>query len=214
MSDHCSQSHSHNDHHSHLQQNFDGASPRYRRALIAVILINATLFIVELVTSFSAQSQALLADALDFLMDTVTYSLSLLVIGKPLAIRSKVALFKGYSLGFLALLVLGFTLYRFIENNQPEPVAIGLVALLALLANVCSLLILVKFKRGDANVRSVWLCSRNDAIGNGLVLLAAVVIFFTASHLPDLIAACFLAALFLKSSFDIIQQANAELKLG
>ena len=196
--------------HSCHERNFDGASAVYKRALIAVILINAGMFYVELRGGFSADSQALKADALDFLMDSLTYGISLAVIGFSVNIRSMAALIKGYSLSVMAVIILVSTFYRIIENNTPEPSTIGVIAVAALLANLLSLIILIKFKDGDANVRSAWLCSRNDAIGNILVLFSAGVIYLTQSHWPDLIVAILIASLFLRSSIQIIQQATLE----
>ncbi len=191
-------------------KNFDGASPAYKQALIVVILINAGMFLREFTAGFSADSQALKADALDFLMDSMTYTISLAVIGHSLNLRSMAALIKGYSLSAIALIILASSIYNIIENNTPEPTTIGTVAIIALLSNLLCLLILVKFKDGDANVRSTWLCSRNDSIGNALVIVSAVCIYFTQSHWPDLIVAIFLASLFLKSSIQIIRQATSE----
>ena len=191
---------------------FDGASTSYRRALWAVIAINAAMFCVEVMAGISASSQALLADALDFLGDTLTYGLSLLVIGYALSWRARAALFKGISLALMGLWVLGSTLYQTFILATPVATIMGGIGVLALLANVVSVLILYRFRDGDANVRSVWLCSRNDAIGNLAVIAAAGVVWLTASAWPDLIVALAMAGLFLHSSSLIIRQALAELR--
>lgn len=190
---------------------FDGTSVAYRNALIAVILINGAMFIVEAAAGFSAMSQALKADALDFLGDTVTYTLSLWAVGQSVTVRARTALFKGVSLGAMGFGVLAMTLYRVVVQGQPDGETMGLIGGLALVANVSSALILLRFRNGDANVRSVWLCTRNDAIGNVAVICAAGLVVWTASPWPDLLVAGAMAALFMQSSIRIIRQARAEL---
>ncbi|MEL0629511.1 cation transporter [Psychromonas aquatilis] len=191
---------------------FTGIDPIYKRILIAVILINVIMFVVEMFAGVKSNSQALQADALDFLGDTLTYGISLWVIGKALSLRSNIALIKGVSLFLMAIYVLGSTLYKLFFSQTPDPTIMGSIAILAFIANVISVLLLMKYKDGDANVRSVWLCSRNDAIGNLVVLLAASGVWATKSPLPDLIVAGFLAALFLSSAKQIIEQALKEKK--
>lgn len=191
---------------------FEGVSPRYKRVLIAVILINAALFGVEVVAGQAAQSQALWADALDFLADAITYGLSLWAIGKAASLRAKVAMAKGISLSLMGLGVLGTSLWRFFTDHQPEPVTMGWVAVAALLANVASVVLLMAYREGDANVRSVWLCSRNDAIGNIAVMIAAGLVAVTSSGWPDLLVATLMAILFLTGSVQILRQSSAELR--
>jgi len=190
---------------------FDGMSSVYKRALIFVILINAVMFLVEMPMGFVGQSQALKADALDFLADTFTYAISLAVIGKTASLRSKVALLKGLSLMLMGAWVLGSTLYSVFYIQQPTALIMGYVGFAALIANLLSVFLLVRFKDGDANIRSVWLCSRNDAIGNIMVMLAASGVWVTNTGWPDLIVASVMAALFLWGSASIIRQALAEL---
>lgn len=194
-------------------KNFDGMSQQYRRILWGVIAINAIMFVVEMLAGIGGQSQALQADALDFLGDSLTYGLSLWVIGKSISLRSNVALFKGYSLVFMALLVFAGTIYRLFIVNEPNALTMGSVAIAALLANLWSVWLLRKYKDGDANVRSVWLCSRNDAIGNLVILFAASGVWFTQQAWIDLVVAAFLALLFLNSAWKIVKQANEEKKL-
>ncbi len=191
---------------------FDGTSPAYRRALWAVIAINAIMFVVEISAGAFAGSQALKADALDFLGDSLTYGLSLAVIGMPLATRANVALFKGVSLLGMGLWVFSSTIYQLLILDVPRAEVMGVIGLLALAANVASVLILMRYKDGDSNVRSVWLCSRNDAIGNVAVMGAAGAVALTQSALPDLIVAGFMAWLFLSSARQILVQAWAERK--
>jgi cation diffusion facilitator family transporter len=191
---------------------FDGMSDDYRRRLIAVIVINAAMFLVEMTAGQLAGSQALKADALDFFADSVTYGASLVVIGMALRTRALVAAAKGVSLLLMGLWVLGSTLYRVFYMGVPEADVMGIVAVLALAANVASVLLLVRYKDGDANVRSVWLCSRNDAIGNVAVMVAALGVWGTATGWPDLIVAGIMASLFLTSSVKILLQARDELR--
>ena len=193
---------------------FEGVSDGSERALLAVIFSNAVMFCVEITAGIKSGSQALLADALDFAGDSATYTISLLVIGASLRTRAMASLFKGASLAFIAILILGSSLYRFLGDTVPAAETMGIVGFLALLANLTSLLILMRWRDGDSNVRSVWLCSRNDAIGNVGVIIAGVVVAITGAAWPDLVVAILLATLFLRSSVSIISQARAELKSG
>ncbi len=189
---------------------FDGRAPAFKRALIAVIAINGAMFLVEVFAGYLAGSQALKADALDFAGDTATYMLSLAVIGASLRIRSTAALFKGASLGLMALFVLATTVVSAFTGAAPEANVMSGIGLLALAANVVSVLILLRWRDGDANIRSVWLCSRNDAIGNVAVIGAGAAVWATGSFWPDLIVATLLAGLFAKSSIAIVTQALRE----
>ena len=189
---------------------YTGDDPAYRRALWAVIAINGIMFIVEIAAGITAKSMALQADALDFLGDSCTYALSLFVLAKPPRWRANAALFKGISLAALGVWVLGSTIWRVFVTGVPEAFIMGSIGLLALTANVASVLILIRFRSGDANVESVWLCSRNDAIGNVAVVLAATGVFATGTAWPDLIVAAIMASLFLFSAVKIIRQAMGE----
>src|SRR5215213_3222016 len=189
---------------------FEGVDPRYKRILWTVIGLNATMFVVEMVMGHLARSQALQADALDFLGDTVTYGLSLAVIGASLRTRATAALFKGLSLSVMALWVFGSTIYQTLILGLPSAELMGGIGVLALTANLASVLLLLAYKDGDANVRSVWLCSRNDAVGNVVVMLAALGVWGTSTAWPDLAVAGLMAGLFLTSSVQILRQAWAE----
>ncbi len=189
---------------------FDGMSTDYKRRLWAVIAINAVMFAVEMSAGFLAGSQALKADALDFFGDALTYGISLAVIGSSLSVRANAALFKGASLMAMGLWVLGSTIHQVFVVGVPSAPIMGAIGFLALAANVASVLLLVAYKDGDANVRSVWLCSRNDAIGNVAVMFAALGVWGTATGWPDLIVATLMAGLFLSSAQQIIRQALAE----
>lgn len=189
---------------------FDGTTPGFRRALWAVIAINAAMFIVEMGAGALAGSQALQADALDFFADTLTYGISLLVLGRSVRTRSIAALVKGVSLGAMGLWVFGSTAYQFLIHGVPNAQIMGAVGVLALVANLLSVVVLMRYRDGDANVRSVWLCSRNDAIGNVAVMGAAVAVLMTGTGWPDLVVAGLMATLFLRSSAQIVRQALAE----
>ena len=189
---------------------FDGVDPRYKRILWTVIAINGAMFLVEMGAGRIAGSQALMADALDFLGDTLTYGLSLAVIGASLKIRASAALFKGVSLSLMALWVFGSTAYQVLVLGVPSAQIMGLIGLLALAANLASVGLLMRYKDGDANVRSVWLCSRNDAIGNVVVMVAALGVWGSGSAWPDLAVAAVMAGLFLTSSVAILRQAFEE----
>ncbi len=192
--------------------NFDGTTRGYRQALVAVIVINAAMFVVEILGGAWAGSQALKADALDFLGDALTYGLSLWVIGRSLRTRASAAMLKGISLALMGVWVLGSTIWQVWILGVPSAGIMGAIGVMALVANMASVLILLRYRDGDANVRSVWLCSRNDAIGNVAVIGAAVLVAFTASPWPDLVVAALMAGLFLKSSVSIIRQSMGELR--
>ena len=191
---------------------FDGLSADYKRRLWLVIAINAVMFAVEIGAGALADSQALQADALDFLADSLTYGMSLAVIGLSAQTRAGVALAKAASLTAMALWVLGSTAYHVLVLGVPHAEIMGAVGVLALAANLASVLILVRYKDGDANVRSVWLCSRNDAIGNVAVMLAAGAVWLTATKWPDLIVAALMAGLFLTSSAQILRQSLHQMR--
>ena len=192
------------------QKTFEGLSPAYKRRLWLVIAINGVMFFVEMIAGEVSGSRALQADALDFLGDTLTYGISLAAIGASLAVRSNAALFKAVTLFLMGFWVAGSTLWRVFFVITPTAEIMGAIGFLALAANLASVMLLVKYKDGDANVRSVWLCSRNDAIGNVAVMIAALGVWGTASGWPDLIVAGIMATLFLNSAWLIFRQALKE----
>jgi Co/Zn/Cd efflux system component len=196
----------------HDHGTFEGLSDDYKRRLWAVIAINAGMFVVEMVAGQMAQSQALKADALDFFGDALTYGISLAVIGASLRVRSTAALAKGISLLAMGLWVFGSTLYQLLVLGVPQAEVMGAIGFLALAANLASVGLLMRYKDGDANVRSVWLCSRNDAIGNIAVMIAAAGVWASDTGWPDLLVAGLMAGLFLSSAFQIIVQAWRERK--
>ena len=205
MSDSC---HSHGCAVSHAAT----LDPRYRRVLWAALLINAAMFCIELAGGLRAGSVSLLADAVDFFGDAANYGLSLLVLGMGLAWRARAALVKGLSMGAFGLFVLGKTAWGAATGSVPEPITMGAIGALALAANVAVALMLYAWRDGDANMRSVWLCSRNDAIGNVAVMVAALGVFGTGSGWPDLAVAAVMATLALSAARSVVRQARAELR--
>ncbi|QDF98364.1 cation transporter [Azoarcus sp. DD4] len=186
-------------------------SPRFRRALWVALVINALMFGVELVAGLHVGSVSLLADAVDFAGDAANYGISLAVLSLGLAWRSRAALVKGASMAGYGVFVLGKSVWAAFGGVPPEPVTMGAVALLALLANAGVALMLYAFREGDANMRSVWLCSRNDAIGNIAVILAAAGVFGTGQGWPDIVVAGVMAGLALSSGLAVIRLARHEL---
>jgi Co/Zn/Cd efflux system component len=188
---------------------FDGATPAYRRALAWVIAINLVGFVVVLVGGLVEGSASLSANALDFLADSATYAISLWAIGKSVGIRTGAALFKGLSLGVVALSVAGFAAWRAC-GAAPSGEAISALGLFGALANLVAAALLVRYRDGDANVRSVWLCTRNDLVQCLGVAATGLLVWLTGSRWPDLIVGVLLAGVFLQSAFAIIRQARTE----
>jgi Co/Zn/Cd efflux system component len=185
-------------------------SPRWRRALWIALTVNAGFF-AEIVAGAAAGSAALQADALDFLGDTANYAISLGVVGMAVVWRSRAALLKGWTLIALALWVLGSTAWHAWFGTLPRAEVMGVVGTAALLANGGVALMLYRFRTGDANMRSVWVCSRNDAIGNLAVMFAAAGVFGTGTGWPDVIVAAIMGALGLSGGLSIVRQARGEL---
>jgi len=189
---------------------FDGMNADYKWRLLLVTAINIAMFAIELLGGQLAGSQALKADALDFLADGATYALSFWAIGKPIRVRAGAAFLKGMSLFAMGLWVAGTTLYQVFVVGVPQAEVMSLVGLLALAANLGSVWLLMAYKDGDANIRSVWLCSRNDAIGNVAVVGAALFVALLGNGVPDLIVAGVMAALFLNSALQILRLSWGE----
>lgn len=187
-------------------------SPRYRRVLWAALIVNALMFGVELVGGLHASSVSLLADAVDFFGDAANYGISLLVLGMAQAWRARAALFKGLTMGAFGVFVLAKAAWATSTGTLPEPVTMGAIGALALLANVAVAAMLYAWREGDANMRSVWLCSRNDAIGNLAVMAAALGVFGTGSAWPDLTVAAIMGSLALAAAWSVVRQARAELR--
>ncbi|ANK13244.1 cation transporter [Erythrobacter neustonensis] len=186
--------------------------PRWRRALWIALGVNAGMFAVEMAAGAAADSRALQADALDFLGDATNYAISLLVAGMALAWRARAALAKGLALIGLGGWVMITAVLAALGGAAPEPELMGIIGALALAANTGVAVMLYRFRTGDANMRSVWICSRNDAIGNIAVMAAALGVFGTGTAWPDLIVAAILALLGISGGIQIVQQARRELR--
>lgn len=187
-------------------------SPRFRKALWIALVINAAMFLVEIAGGVKSGSVSLLADAVDFAGDAANYGLSLAVLSMGLAWRARAALIKGLTMGAYGLLVLARTAWAAASGVPPEPMTMGGVALVALAANVGVAAMLYAWREGDANMRSVWLCSRNDAIGNVAVMVAALGVFGTGQGWPDLVVAAVMGGLALSAARSVIRQSLVELR--
>lgn len=186
-------------------------TPAYKRALWIVVLLNIGYGMVEIVGSFLAGSQALQANSLDFIGDGLISFLGLMAVGWGLAARAKAALLQGIFLALLGLGVIGSTAYRVFVEHEPQTLLMGGFALVAFFVNVAAALVLIPHRKGDANMRAVWLFSRNDAIGNLAVVVAAVLVWWFSSPWPDLVVAFAVAGLFLQSAWSIIRDARSDL---
>jgi Co/Zn/Cd efflux system component len=181
-------------------------------ALWIALVVNAGMFLAEIAAGVAAGSASLQADAIDFLGDAANYAISLGVAGMAITWRARAALLKGYSLAVLGTAVLVSAAWHAYAGTLPQAETMGIVGILALLANAAMALMLFRFRTGDANMRSVWICSRNDAIGNLAVLAAAAGVFGTGTGWPDLIVAAIMATLGISGGWQIVQQAAGELR--
>lgn len=197
---------------SHSSCSSPPVDPRYRKALWVALVLNALMFVVELGASWTSGSVSLMADSIDFFGDAANYGISLAVLAMAASARSKAALFKAATMGAFGVFVLGKALYNLQAGVTPEPITMGAVGLAALAVNAGVAVMLFRFRAGDANMRSVWICSRNDAIGNVAVMLAAVGVFGTGSAWPDLAVAAVMGALALTGAWTVLKQARAELR--
>ena len=185
---------------------------RWRLALWLALAINAGMFAVEGAAGLLSGSAALQADSLDFLGDAANYAISLGVAGLALTWRARAAMLKGVTMLLFGGWVAGMTLWGAWRGATPEAPVMGVIGLAALIANAATAVMLFSFRNGDANMRSVWICSRNDAIGNVAVMLAAFGVFGTGTRWPDLAVAAVMAGLALQGGWQIVRQARAELK--
>jgi Co/Zn/Cd efflux system component len=184
----------------------------YRRALWWVLAINAIMFGVEIGAGFAAGSASLQADALDFLGDAANYAISLFVVGMALRYRAAAALAKGTTMALFGIWVLGLTAWHAYNGTLPQAFTMGGVGLAALVANAASFWLLWQHRSGDANMRSAWICTRNDVLGNLAVLVAALGVFGTRTGWPDLVVAVAMAMLALQGAAIVIRQAKSELQ--
>lgn len=199
--------------HSHNHGSPDAASdPKYRKILWFALAVNAAMFAIELGAGFRSGSVSLLADAIDFLGDAANYGVSLAVLTMAIAWRSKAALLKGVCMLGFGFFVLGKAIWVAQTGGVPVASTMGMVGFLALIANISVALLLYNYRTGDANMRSVWLCSRNDAFGNIAVMLAALGVFGTGTAWPDLAVAAGMAGLAIWGGWSVIQHARHELQ--
>ena len=199
--------------HDHNCDAAAGASnPRYRKILWVALVLNAAMFVVELGAGFKSGSVSLLADAIDFFGDAANYGVTLAVLSMGLAWRSWAAVLKGASMLGFGVFVLGRTVWVGLNGGAPEPFTMGTIGLLALIVNVLVAALLYAWREGDANMRSVWLCSRNDAIGNIAVMLAALGVLGTHTAWPDLAVALVMALLAISGGWSVLMHARSELR--
>jgi len=187
------------------------ADPRYRRILWIALVVNAAMFGVEIAGGVHADSVSLLADAVDFLGDAANYAVSLFVLALMPIWRSRTALLKGVTMGCYGLLVLVQAAWHAATGAVPQATTMGAIGLLALAANLSVAALLYAYRDGDANMRSVWLCTRNDAIGNVAVMLAALGVFGTGAGWPDFLVASVMGILGLSAAYAVIRQARLEM---
>lgn len=187
---------------------------RFRRILWIALVANFSMFLVEVAASFWGDSMALQADALDFFGDAANYGISLFVLGMALQQRAYAALFKGVTMTAFGLWVIVSAVDRALTGSEPDAFTMGTIGVLALAVNVGVSVMLYRYRGGDSNMRSIWLCSRNDAIGNLAVMLAATGVFALGSRWPDLLVAMLIAGLSLSAGIQVVRQALGELKTG
>jgi len=186
----------------------------YRRVLWAVLAINGAMFAIEVVAGLAAGSASLQADALDFLGDAANYAISLLVVGMALRYRASAALAKGATMGAFGVWVIAMVIWHITRGTLPSALTMGTVGIAALVANAVSFGLLWAYRHGDANMRSAWICTRNDVLGNLAVLLAAVGVFGTGTGWPDIIVATIMAGLAIQGATLVMRQAIGELRQG
>jgi Co/Zn/Cd efflux system component len=189
-----------------------GNAAAQSRVLWAVLAINAVMFLVEIGAGLAAGSASLQADGLDFLGDTANYAISLTVVGMCLRYRASAALAKGATMGLFGLWVIGTVIWHAVHSTFPSAFTMGAVGFAAVAANVASFGLLWAYRSGEANMRSAWICTRNDVLGNLAVLLAAIGVFGTGTGWPDVIVAAIMAGLALQGATIVVQQSLRELR--
>ena len=190
----------------------DLVDPGFRRILWVALAANLAMFVVELVASVLSGSVSLQADAMDFLGDSVNYGISLLVLTLSFQARSKAALFKGATMLVFGLWVIGNAGYEAIAGTVPDALVMGSIGMLALVVNAGVAVMLFRYRSGDSNMRSIWLCSRNDALANIAVMLAASGVLVTATAWPDILVAAVIAGLNIAAACQVFRQATGELR--
>lgn len=186
-------------------------SEGFRKALWIALIVNAAMFVTEGIASLQSGSVSLMADAIDFFGDSANYILSLSVLSMGMLWRSRAALVKGVTMAIFGLVVWARAIWLMQTDTVPEPLTMGLIGVLALAANVSVAIILFRFREGDSDMRSVWLCSRNDAIGNLAVMGAALGVFGTGSAWPDLAVAAIMGTLAVTAGISVIRHARADM---
>lgn len=198
--------------HDHDTTASRATSPRYRRILWIALAINLAMFAVEIGAGFRSGSVSLLADAIDFFGDAANYGVTLAVLSMGVVWRGRAALLKSASMLAFGLFVMGRALWMLTQGGTPEAFTMGGIGLLALLANGAVAALLYAYREGDANMRSVWLCTRNDALGNVAVMLAALGVFGSGTAWPDLAVAAVIAGLAITSGWAVLRLATLELQ--
>ena len=192
--------------------NSDSIDPIFRRVLWIALIANAVMFFVEIIASQLGDSVSLQADALDFFGDAANYAISLFVLGMALHLRARASLVKGATMALFGIWIIGNAIHRAYVGSAPDASVMGGVAILALFVNVAVAVLLFRYRQGDSNMQSIWLCSRNDAIGNIAVLVAAAGVFTTSSRWPDLAVAAIISSLSLSAAFHVIRLAMSEIR--
>jgi Co/Zn/Cd efflux system component len=205
MGAHCCQ-------HDHDHDAPKTPDPKYRRILWIALIVNAAMFAVEIIYSWQSASVSLLADSIDFLGDSANYALSIFVLAMSVQARAKAALVKAASMAIFGVGVLAHAIWNAITSVIPDAQTMGVIGILAFCANVGVAILLYAYRNGDSNMRSVWLCTRNDALGNIAVIIAALGVFGTNTGWPDLIVASIMATLALTSAWQVVKQARSELR--
>jgi len=195
--------------HTPLLHQSDGRA--YRRVLWTVLGVNLAMFVIEMIAGFSARSVSLQADSVDFLGDSANYGISLFVAGMAVRNRAIAALGKGLTMGLFGMWGLASSVWRGLVGAPPEAMTMGVIGFVALAANAFCFALLSRYRSGDSNMRSVWLCSRNDLIGNCAVLAAAIGVARTSAVWPDLLVAAIMALLALQGAAVVVTQARAEI---
>lgn len=184
----------------------------FRRVLWVVLALNAIMFVIEGVAGWYARSAALQGDSLDFLGDAANYGIALFVLGRSVTWKAGSALVKGLTMGAFGVFVLATVAWRAMTGAVPEAATMGVIGLLALAVNLSVAVMLYRFRQGDANMRSVWICSRNDSIANVAVIAAGGLVAVTGHGWPDWAVGLLIAGIALQGSFSIVRQASGELR--
>jgi Co/Zn/Cd efflux system component len=201
--------------HDHCNTSEQSAvSAEYRKVLWICLIANALMFVAQMIASYAAHSVSLLANSADFLSDAANYGISLYVLNQSLRQRAKASLFKGISLGLVGLWVAFETLHHALQPEMPKPLIMAAISVVALVVNVGCAMLLYKYRGGDSNRESVWICSRNDAIGNIAVMIAAAGVFATSTIWPDILVAAILGWLAITGAVRIIRSARKELQVA